>query len=238
MKKFGLILVSIFLLTVLISLNYLLWDRDNTIKSMQNINSTLYSSNSSNKASIDALGDNIKTLTESNKELDSKIYDLKSQNQALQDGWNKEKEDKANIDKDLQQKNDTIGKLKLQANLSPLELTIKRWADSIDKGNYDDAYSLELSHNDAKGSAISRLDYANAYRNSIKSLKIKKQIKLAEDSLASTGGNITFLVICDVKLVDNSQVVGYSDGENERLFTVIYSKTDSKWVISDISTSP
>jgi len=76
MKKFVIVVVFIFLIAILISFNYLLWDRERQLANYQDL------SNAKN-LSIDTLGEKINNLDKQNKELSQRIIDLENENQNL-----------------------------------------------------------------------------------------------------------------------------------------------------------
>jgi len=192
----------------------------------------------SKSASIDALGEKIKALDDINKQQKKEIEDLNDRNQMLHSQNLQLMQDNQDIMNALAEKNEVIFKLKQMADLKPLEDNIKKWAEGINKGQYEQSYSLLTGQAamDKDGSTLE--DFAYNYKNAIKSIKIKS-IKLYVDEMNyEKKSDLIFDVILEIKKTDNTKVSLFDDGMNEKFFTVVYDKGKNDWLISNISSTP
>lgn len=224
MKKVVLVLVCSLILTVFIAFNYLLWDRER----FQDIDA-------SKSASIEALGREINKLTSDNKQLESRISDMDSYIKTLQIRINQLEQENYKNKELISQKNEIINIFKQQVDLKPMEETIIKWVDSIDKGQYETAYDLQLKQYTSQNSPVSLTDFINIFKNNITSMKIKS-IKLYIDKVSNDKkGDVVFKVSLEVKKTGDNVRSLFENGINEKLFTVIYDSVKNCWIISDIS---
>ncbi|WP_242855640.1 hypothetical protein [Ruminiclostridium josui] len=77
MKRFIIIIVFLFLIALLISFNYLLWDREKQLENFQDLKDA-------KNFTIDTLGEKNNTLDKKNKELTEKVESLNSVVQTLE----------------------------------------------------------------------------------------------------------------------------------------------------------
>jgi cell division protein FtsB len=230
MKKLVLILVCALIMTVFIAFNYLLWDRENKIRNIENLNV-------SKNMSIDALGDKIKSLTDENKQLQEENKKKEDENNRIRSKYYLADQDLALLRKTLNNKNDVIQQLKMQADLKPLEAVIRKWAESIDKGEYEPAYELQKSQLTSGDNNIDFSSFMDAYKTNIKNIKVK-DIKLQEDENNGTIQGLVFAVSLEVKLVEGADGSLYADGVNERYFTIGFDEAKLDWVIDNIAEAP
>lgn len=230
MKRFVLIVVCILFLTVFATLDYMLWDRDNKIKSYESLN---YSKN----VSIDALGEKIKSLDDANKQLKNNVSQLEQDNKRLSDKNNQLAEDKLKSDTAIDYRNDVISMLKQAIDPQPFEAIIKKWADSIDKGQYQVAYGLQSRDSLSKDGLLDLNDFTLSYKNTVKSMKVKSITLNTEGIPFKKKGDIVFKVVLDVKKVGNSYSL-FNDGSNEVYFTMDLNELRNGWAIVAISNTP
>lgn len=231
MKKLVLVLVCALIMTVFIAFNYLLWDRENKIRSFENLNV-------SKNMSIDALGDKIRSLDDEKKKLQDEIKKLESQNNQIRSNYYLVEQDLALLRKEISSKDDLIYQLKKIADLKPMEAVIRKWAESIDKGEYEPAYELQRRQLTTGENNISFTGFVDAYKANIKNVKVK-EVKLYDNEYSDTKrGVLVFTVILEVKPVEGSTGQLFIDGENERYFTLGYDEIAGDWVIDNIAIAP
>jgi predicted RNase H-like nuclease (RuvC/YqgF family) len=229
-KKLVLLLVCAMLMTVFIALNYLLWDKE---QNTQNIKSLEYK-NDDKDATINALGREIKNLEDASKEYNNRIKILESNNSELQNKYDESMQTQQESKELLERKNDIITVLKQQADLKPLEALIKKWAESIDKGQYETAYKIELQHFKDNGEIISLNEYSDSFKKAVKNIKVKAVKLYNEEVQGLDDADIVFLVTFDVNKVENSESGMFTEGDNDKLFSMTYDKDQGGWIISDI----
>lgn len=231
MKKLVLVLVCVLIMTIFIAFNYLLWDRENKIKNIENLNT-------SKNMSIDTLGDKIKNLDDANKQLAEEIKKLEGEKGSLTERYQLLEQELTVTKDNLKQKNVVLNQLKRLADIKALEQVVKKWVESIDAGKYDEAYKLQIKQLASPENNISLDSFANIYVSNIKNIKIKS-IKLYEDDMsAERQGDIVFEVSLDVKKAENAKDSVFKEGLNERYFVVGYDETTGEWIIDNISEVP
>jgi len=223
MKKLVLILICAIIMTVFVAFNYLLWDREK----YEDITA-------SKSASIDALGREINKLNSDNKLLNIRLEELENANKLLTNKNSELEQEKQAAKVDLQQKNESINKL----NTKPMEEVIKKWVESIDKGEYEAAYSVHAVQPSNRELAVSLNDFSNLYKNSVKNMKVKSINLNVEGEPEEKKGDLVFKVTLEVKNIENSSKKIYDEGLNDRFFTLVYDKNKGNWAISDISLNP
>lgn len=235
MKKLVLVVVWLLLIAVFVVLNYLIWDRENRekdIKSLENLNA-------SNNSSITALGREINNLETEKKRLEAEIFDLKKKVSDLENANKKMEEDNNKNLEIIQRKNETVYMLIQQSGTKDIEKAIIKWVDSINTGNYEEAYKLIRLRPFSNQVLMSSKEFADNYKNSIKSIKIESMELLPEDILDNKKGDIVFKVQFNVEKSEGFDrlFTDFSEGLNERYITVDYSKEMEQWMISGIFTA-
>ncbi|HHW32247.1 MAG TPA: hypothetical protein GXX20_11360 [Clostridiaceae bacterium] len=235
MKKLVLIVVWLLLIAVFVVLNYLIWDRENKEKDIESLESL----NASNSSSIAALGREINNLETEKKRMESEIFDLKKKISDLEDANKKIEEDNKKNLEIIQRKNETIYTLIQQSGTKDIEKAIINWVDSINAGNYDEAYKLIRLRPSSNQVLMSPKEFADNYKNSIKSIKIESMEFLPEDILDNKKGDIVFKVQFIIEKSEgfDRSFTDFSEGLNERYITVDYSKEMEQWMISGIFTA-
>ncbi|MCX8130787.1 MAG: hypothetical protein N3I35_11885 [Clostridia bacterium] len=229
MKKLVLILVCAMLMTVFVAFNYLLWDKEQNTKSIK----TLEVKNDNKDATIDALGRDIKNLEYANRDLNSKVKVLENNYNELQKKNDEMQQDYLKSRQLIESKDAIISVFKEQVDMKPLEAVIKKWVESIDRGQYETAYKLEYRHYKNSGEVIGLNEYSDNYKKAIKSIKIKS-VKLEDEEAESEREGITFIAVLDVKKNEDASGTIFTDGINEKVFSVIYDKEKGGWIIADI----
>jgi len=233
MKKFVLVITCILILTIFVAFNYLLWDRENKIESFQNL------TNSKN-LNIDTLSEKLKNLEDANNQLSKRISELEEANKSLSKDLSEKtaqlQEVRSKAENDIAYKNDILYKLKQQADMRVFEALVKKWADSIDKGQYEDAYNMQAKDNLGKIGIANLTDFVNSYKNSVKSLKIKS-VKMNTDSFPyERMGEVILNVTLEIKKVDYTTNRYFDEGLNERFFILTLNDKKDDWLIQDIAT--
>jgi hypothetical protein len=213
---------------VFIAFNYLLLDREKTTKNIEN----LQYNNDSKSASIEVLGNDIKNSKDKIDELNRNIQVLEDNNKELVKANSDLKQGEADIKDTLNKKNEIIDKLKVQIDIKPFEAIIKKWSDSIDKGQYDVAY--DLYQKDDSNKDISLVDYSDNFKTNIKNIKFKSVKLQIEDANGEANGRIVFIGSFDIKLTEETNSMSYVNGINDRSFSFEYDKINDKWYISEI----
>ncbi len=232
MKKFILVMVCVIVLAIFIALNYLLWDRDNKIQNFQDLNS-------SKSVSIDALTDKIKNLDETVRQLNSTVDSLQSKNKELFDSSAALSLDKAKLQSQIQNLNAAISRLKLSANLDALQNNIKKWADGLDKGQYDISYRLMDIESVNIDNFKSMDGFSSYFKNNIKSIKLKS-LKLVVDELpADKVNNIIYKTTFDIKKADMADATDqfFTDGQSTMYITISFNVKKNDWVITSMTTT-
>ncbi|MDP4093776.1 MAG: hypothetical protein Q8920_10490 [Bacillota bacterium] len=233
MKKFILIIVCVVVLSIFISMNYLLWDRESKIQSYESLN---YSKNTS----IDALSEQIKSLKEQLSAQDATINNLQNQNTAQTNGNTQLEIDKLKLQADMQAKNSVIDQLKQKADFQVQEAIIKKWVESINKGKYADSYNLMNIDAISSTGIKSQDQFVSYFQNNITGIKLSSLDIDLEGVPGNRSGDLIFKAVLDVKKTDNSndsQNLLFNHGQNTKYFTMIYNAGNKKWLISEIANS-
>lgn len=232
MKKLVLVIVWILLIAVFIVLNYLLWDRDNKQEDIRSLETL----NASNNSSINALGREINKLESDKKKMEIALYDAERDLNALQDK-NKELDKQNQINLDIiKQKNVIIYKLMEKQDLKDIEASIKKWVNYIDNAKYTEAYEL-IRFNPLNSITSMNLEqFTENYKKSVKNMSIKSIEFFGEKLPEGKRQDIVFRVVLDIKKIEgiDTSIAQFTEGENERYFTMDYSSENNQWVISGI----
>lgn len=232
MKKLVLVLVSALLLAVFVGFNYLLWEREGREEKLRE----LETNNASNSSTMNSLTKQIKSLEDENANLTTSVDQLKNLNLTLQSEGQELKQDRADANSQIVDKNNLIAALMQNVNSAAFEDVIKRWVDAIETQKYDDAYKLEYGWKSDEDIKITLEDYSANYRKNIKSIKFKS---LSVDTNVKTTpkGQIGLVVVFDVKLNADSDILKtvFTEGENKKLFKLIYYSDKLGFVIDSIN---
>lgn len=240
MKKLVLVVVWILLIAVFVVLNYLIWDRENKEKDIESLESL----NASNSSSIAALGREINNLETEKKRLETEIFNLEKKISDLEETNKEIEEDNRKNLEIISRKNEIIYKLIQQLDKKEVEKVIIKWADNINNGNYDEAYKLMRLSPSSNQALMNSKEFAENYKNSIKSIKIETMELLPEEILredisGDKKGDIVYKVIFNVEKSEgyDKSITSFSEGLNERYITLDYSVEMEQWMISGVFTS-
>lgn len=228
MKKLVLVLASAIVLTVFIAFNYLLWDRENKIKSFENIND-------SKNVSIDSLKKEVQEHEKENSDLKFRAETLGENIKSIQDDNYRLNAESENIKKKLYLSSSLINKLIESADTNAIQQVIKKWADSIDKQQYEAAYNLQYNHSASITLPTSIGEFKKGFQG-IKSFKLKSIKPYTEKVLEDKEGCMVFKVVVDVKK-EGSVPALFNNGINERCFAVSLNEKN-EWVIADVFILP
>lgn len=233
MKKLVLVLVCTLIMAIFIGFNYLLWDKENREKDLEN----LQNSNEYNSATINALSREIKQLDDENKSLNEKINELEFNNRILNVNNQNLTQENTKIKDALTEKMNVIYGFKKSVDLSLLEQTVKEWIDSISSGDYQTAYSLLHNKYIAKHENISNIfKFTELFKDSIEKMELQSIKLYGYEMTEEEKGNIVFDVTVDVKLTseDKAAEVEFEEGSNRCFFTIIYDAQNEKWIIANL----
>lgn len=236
MKKFIIVIVFVFLIAILISFNYLLWDREKQLENYQDL------SNSKN-LSIDTLGEKINNLDKVNRDLLNKVDSLTKDNTALRDSMTSLGEENLQLQRELSTKNSIIIMLKSNIDTQPFEEVIKKWVDALNAKNFKTAQAL-ISKASKDENLVIIEKFKTAYQNDIKSIKLKSSEIYTEATDNEHLSKIQLKVKLEVDKqqpaqATNSNAEGvFKNGENEKYITMEYDQEAKEWRISEILDNP
>jgi cell division protein FtsB len=234
MKKLALVMICTLLIVVFIAFNYLLWDRENKEKDIENLERLRTSSSTS----IDTLGRKIKELEDENNFLKDRMNELETSNRLLEHEKKRLGQDKTDIGNILDRKLEIIDVLKQHADLKPLEEIAVKWVEDIDQGDYTTAYEL-MQKQPSNPDGFSDVDnFTASYKNTVKNIKIISLELCTEGIPDNKRGNIIFKADLEVQLVNqrnSAPKVQFNEGVNEVFFIFDYDKKTGQWMIANIS---
>ena len=228
MKKLVLAMVFILLMALFIAFNYLLWDRENRVKELKD----LEFANASNSADMSLKNREIKSLEEENNNLQLNVKKLEGDQELLTKTKNDLFVEKDRLEGMITGKNDLLSALKQISDLKELEQPVKKWIDAINVGDYSVAYELEYASLVSYGSPPSTFEYSENLKNIIKSFNLKS-IKLDTDKGVDEG-EIVLDVELEVKLVENAAPQVYTDGLNDKFVKIGYDTAKKEFIILQI----
>lgn len=237
MKKFIIVIVFVFLIAILISFNYLLWDREKQLESYQDL------SNAKN-LSIDTLGEKINNLDKQNKELAEKISSLEKENSEIKSSNYKLIADSQQIRQKMEQNKGFISLLKSNMNIEPLETVIKKWVEAVNSKNFKTAKTLVSE--DSKDEILSNEEkFKTAYQSEIKAIRLKSSKLYNELTDDEHLAKIQFQIIFEVDKPEAASEskeeipqVLFKSGENEKYITMELDREAGEWRISELSDKP
>ncbi len=234
MKKLVLFLISALFIFVFIALNYLIWEKENTEKDIENLKYLNLSSNSR----INAYERDIKDLEEQIKMLRAELDELEKNNKLLEEDKLKLENEISYYTDVLEKKSATINALSRIADVKELEAPVRKWVDAINTGNFDEAYKLLSKELLQKENMRNPDDVAQKFKDFVNSIKMVDIKFISEEIPENKIGNIIFNAVIDVEnKKDKSGNNLFINGSNNVFFTVDYDAERQCWVISDISNS-
>jgi len=231
MKKLILGMVFVLLTAFFIGFNYLLWERENNLNKLRN----LENQNASNSASINAYKREIENLEEKNESLEEEVDKLKDELQRSQLEKQVLSEEKNVINQTLQERIRFINGIKQHIDLKILSEPLLQWAEAINQGKYNEAYELEFEGTLEQDRKLSLEEYTELMKNNVRKIEIADVML---DRYKGTGnGDIYLEVKMNVKLADeaNKKQISYTDGINNKYVKLDYSSEKKAFIISSIN---
>lgn len=236
MKKFIIIIVFVFLIGILISFNYLLWDREKQLESFQDISD-------SKNLTIDALSEKMNTIDKLNKELDKRVKSLTDENTEVRNKLTSLSNESAVLKQQLVSKNALISELKKLINIDPMTVVVKKWVEDINSKNYKSATALIVSN--SKDTTISDAEkLKEAYQNEVKAIRFKNSKIYAELADEDHLAKMQLEVVVEVDKPESSDAGKpvpqniFKSGENTKYFTMEFDPEENEWFISEIQDKP
>jgi len=237
MKKFIIIVVFVFLISILISFNYLLWDREKQLENYQDL------SNSKN-LSIDTLGEKINNLDKQNKELAQKISSLTDENSRIKNTNYLLTSENQQIKQELSDKREIILMLKKNLNVEPFQEVVRKWVDAVNSKNFKTAQTyISILSNDEILSSPNI--FKSNYQNEIKTIDLKSFKIYTEMTDAEHLAKIQFEAVFQVDKpespnagVEEVPKLVYKQGENLKYMTMQFDAEAGEWRISELSDKP
>lgn len=230
MKKFVIIVVFVFLISILISFNYLLWDRE---KQMENFEDMSTSKN----LSIEALGEKINSLDKNNKALKDQVDSLTISNAELKDKYALMLQERDDLKKKLLDQEKLVVQFKNAMDTKPVEDIIQKWIQAINKKNFSTASSY-ISAFSTDNNLNNLNNLKNVYQDSVKNITLKELKIYADNDDSEHVSKVQFLVTLKVDVPSTSKQDYYKDGLNKKYFTMDFDNNQNKWFISEIQDTP
>lgn len=237
MKKFIIVIVFVFLIAILISFNYLLWDREKQMASFQNISD-------SNNLTIETLSEKMNNLDKLNKELSKKIDTLTNDNASIREYSSMINTENIDLKKEIVSKDELILILKKTIDVAPMDAVIKKWTEDVNSKNYEGAHAL-ISKNSKDETINDDKKFKEVYQSELKAIKLKTSelfIGLLDDEHL---GKIQFKVVFEVVKPDitndNKDKIPqkhFKSGDNEKYITVELNSYTNEWLILEIKDKP
>ncbi|WP_242981154.1 hypothetical protein [Ruminiclostridium sufflavum] len=236
MKKFIIVIVFVFLIAILISFNYLLWDREKQIESYQNMKQ-------SNNLTIDTLSEKMTNLDKLNKELATKVETLTNDNEAMRQHSTKLNNENAELRKEISARKALIIALKKTLNISPMNMVIKKWTEAIAARNYESALNFISKDTSDKTLPKDVKELKELYYNEIKDIKLKAAepyIELTdEEHIKKIQLKAVFEVVKPESTEDNKVTQNiFVNGTNEKYITMELNLYSGEWQILELKGEP
>lgn len=221
MKKVVLTILSAFVMLLFIFLNYLIWDREKKIDIDKD-----------NQASIAALGREIKSLETVNSSLKDRSTKLENDLKVAEDKINEAQQEKVKLTASLNQAQDNINQLKQMVDVKAFEAVISKWAEAMEKGQYDLAYQTMLPS--AIDPQLPQDEFVKQCKSKIKSFKLISVKPLTSEAQEDKKGDIQFKVELDVKRNADSGKFIFDEGTISKKLSLTFLKAKNSWVVSQI----
>lgn len=229
MKRFVVIVTSLFIIFVFIALNYLLWDRESLVNLRK-----------SDQASIDALGRINMSLSNEKNWLEQNNDDLKNQIEELKKNI---KELEANIiDQQQLIDNNTqfIIDMKHHINPEPLQLAVEEWVNLISGAKYDEAYARAASNCKFWGNIWTVRMFSDYFAQNVEQIQLilddetsKPMAEVIPSQTADWEMNVSVHVQAVLK--EGARQDYLRQEENILRFTFVYSERLEQWLINSIT---
>lgn len=238
MKKFITVIVFVFLIAILISFNYLLWDREKQMESYQNMSQ-------SNNLTIETLSEKMAALDKINNELNTKLETIIDENKTIKDNLTVSNKEKAEFQDEVEIRNNLIIELKESINPSSMNTVIKKWTDAINAKNYENLKTFISKNSQDKILLGDAEDLKEIYQKEIKEIKIKTSepyIKLKDDEhIKKIQFRVVFDVVKPVTATDSQEQESdsnFKSGNNEKYITLELDPDTKEWLILEINNEP
>ncbi|HEY5586417.1 MAG TPA: hypothetical protein VIK78_18245 [Ruminiclostridium sp.] len=233
MKKFIIITVFMFLIAILISFNYLVWDREKQIESFQDISD-------SNNLTIDTLSEKMNNLDKLNKELET----LTEDNTTTKENFSLISNENMELKKEIISKNNIIVVFKKSIDIAPMDTTIKKWVEEVNSKNYKGAEAL-ISKNSKDATITDVVNLKEIYQSELKAIRFKTSKLFTELTDEEHIGKIQVKVVFEVDKPDSTdenkdkipQVV-FKSGDNEKYMTMELNEDTNQWLILEMTDKP
>ena len=231
MKRFIIIIVFLFLIALLISFNYLLWDREKQLENFQDLREA-------KNFTIDTLGEKNNTLDKKNRELAEKIESLNSVISDLRVEFNRVSVENTDLKTQINNYAYLVIQSKKNMNTAPVNGLIKNWFEAINTKNYKAASAL-ISKDSQDEIIKNPANFSKTYQGEIKSIYLKSSQIFTELTDQEHLGKIQFRVIAQVEKPEpNQDQKLYKSGENEKYITVEFNTQSKEWLILEVSDKP
>ncbi len=231
MKRFIIIIVFLFLIALLISFNYLLWDREKQLENFQDLRE-------SKNFTIDTLGEKNNTLDKKNKELTEKVDSLNSIASDLREEFNRVSLENTDLKAQISNYTDLIIQFKKNMNIAPVNELVKNWFEAINAKNYKLASAL-VSKNSQDEIIKNPASFSKTYQEEIKSIRPKSLQIFTGLTDQEHLGKLQFRVIAEVEKPEPLQAEKlYKSGDNEKYITVEFNTQSKEWLILEVSDKP
>jgi len=239
MKKFIIVFVFVFLIAILISFNYLLWDREKQLASFQNIRD-------SNNLTIDTLSEKMNNLDKLNKELNKRVDSLTDENATTSKYSSMINNENIGLKGEIIAKNDLIIFLKKTIDVAPMDTVIKKWTEAVNSKNYEAAVAL-ISKNSKDETINNTSKVKEVYQSELKAIKIKTSKLFTELTDDEHLGKIQFKVVFEVSKPDSTDenkdkmpqnLFLFKSGDNEKYITMELNSSTNEWLILEIEDQP
>ncbi len=238
MKKFIIVIVFVFLIAILISFNYLLWDRERQMESYQNMSQ-------SNNLTIETLSEKMATLDKLNKELNTKLETIIDENKTIKDNLTVSNKEKAELQKEVEIRNNLIFALKESINSSPMNTVIKKWTEAINSKNYENAKTFISKNSQDKILLGDAEELKEIYQKEIKEIKLKTlepYTKLKDDEhIKKIQLRVAFEVVKPETATGIQEQVSdsnFKSGNNEKYITFELEPNTKEWLILEMNDEP
>jgi preprotein translocase subunit SecG len=238
MKKFIIVIVFIFLIAILISFNYLLWDREKQLESYQNMRQ-------SNNLTIETLSEKMNNLDRLNKELTTKLETITNDNEITRKHSSALNNENADLKKEIQLRNDMIITLKKNIDATSMNTVIKKWTDSINSKSYESAQAF-ISKNAEDETLVGDVNaLKEMYQKEIKEIKLKSSepyinLTYVDENIMKIQLKAVFEVIKPAPTANNEEVEGsiFKSGSNEKFITMEFNSYTNEWMMLEIKNEP
>lgn len=237
MKKFIIVIIFVFLMAILVSFNYLLWDKEKQLESFQDMSD-------SKNLTIDTLSEKMNTLDKLNKELGKRVENLIDDNAAVREDSSRINNENIDIKREIISKNELIITLKNTIDATGMDAVIKKWAEAVNSKNYQVAQAF-ISKDSKDETLNDAVKFKEVYHSELKTIKIKTSKLFTELTDDEHLEKLQFKVVFEVVKPDitdeNRDKMSqgfFKSGDNEKYITMELNPDTKEWLISEIKNEP